>query len=264
MYTYSIRANRKIFKQNKKKKFNNISEKIGVYRLAYVDFLLQTKKKSFHLIDSDTYFFSNIILLDKEIKKLNPSVAFCKHNFYHNKSQMNNFYGIYNAGYIFFKYDKTSLNFLKNYRILCQNFISWHVKKNFKNNFADQTYLEDLLGKFKNIKIINHKGINCAPWNIGNYTLINNGTKFKVDKMDLIFFHFSGIRSLFNKIFFFNLYHYNKKNLSNVKKTIYYKYLNDLKNNQIQFRNKNIKIKFSLLKIYKLIKKILNRDFLII
>ena len=75
----------------KEKKYNNIAEKIGVYRLAYVDYLLSTKKQSFHLIDSDTYFFSKISDLDTEIKNLNASVAFCKHNFYHKKNEMCNF-----------------------------------------------------------------------------------------------------------------------------------------------------------------------------
>ena len=118
------------FSENiKLKKYNNISEKIGVYRLAYADFLLQKEKKEIHLIDSDTYFFSEISNLENIIKNLNASVAFCEHNYAFNKSEMNNLYGIYNAGYMYFKYDEDSLKFLKSYRELCQNYISWEVKK---------------------------------------------------------------------------------------------------------------------------------------
>ena len=60
-----------------KKKYKNISEKIGVYRLAFIDYLLRKKKQSFHLIDSDTYFFSNIENLKHGLEDLNTSVAFC-------------------------------------------------------------------------------------------------------------------------------------------------------------------------------------------
>lgn len=246
------------------KKYNNIAEKIGVYRLAYVDYLLNTKKQSFHLIDSDTYFFSKINDLNTEIKNLNASVAFCRHNFYYKKKEMCNYYGIYNAGYIYFNYDKTSLKFLSRYRNLCQEYISWKTKKYTKNTFADQTYLEQLMKEFKNIKIIENKGINCAPWNIGNYKLQAEQQLFKVDEYKLIFFHFSGIRSLFNKFFFFNLYHYNNKNLIDVKNLIYKIYLKNFKKNLTNFKYNKIKRKITLKSFINLVKKIFVKDFLII
>ena len=185
----------------KEKKYNNISEKIGIYRLAYVDYLLMKKKQSFHLIDSDTYFFSTIDYLEKEINNLNSSVAFCEHNFFYNKKKMSDNYGIYNAGYIYFNYDNTSIQFLKKYRSLCQKYISWTVKDGEKNIFADQTYLESLISEFKNIKIIKNIGINCAPWNIGNYKLSMEQNHYWINDNKLIFFHFSGIRTILNKFF---------------------------------------------------------------
>ena len=57
----SIEELEKFSKTIKDKKYNNISEKIGVYRLAYADFLLKKENIEIHLIDSDTYFFSKII-----------------------------------------------------------------------------------------------------------------------------------------------------------------------------------------------------------
>ena len=260
----SIKEIEKFSKNIKLKKYNNISEKIGVYRLAYADFLLQKEKKEIHLIDSDTYFFSEISNLENIIKNLNASVAFCEHNYAFNKSEMNNLYGIYNAGYMYFKYDEDSLKFLKSYRELCQNYISWEVKEKIKNIFADQTYLEKLKDEFDSIKIIDNVGVNCAPWNIGNYQISQNNIEFKVNDKKLIFYHFSGIRSIFNKIFFFNLYHYNKKNLHNVKKTIYKIYLKNLQKNlnicKSTIKPKNIKLKKIILFIYKVFRK----DFLIL
>lgn len=247
-----------------KKRYKNISEKIGVYRLAFIDYLLRKKKQSFHLIDSDTYFFSKIEDLKHELEDSNTSVAFCEHNFYYNKKTMCDHYGIYNAGYIYFNYDKVSLQFLNKYRNLCENYISWEIKKNSKNIFADQTYLENLLYDFKNIKIIKNSGINCAPWNIGNYELSFTNEKYFVDKKKLIFYHFSGIRPVLNKIFFFNLYHYNHRKLDMVRKTIYKIYLKNLQKNFQIYQTDKVSKKLNFKNIISLLKKIYRKDFLII
>ena len=61
---------------------------------------------------------------------------------------MCNFYGKYNADIFILIMTKTQLNFYK-YRSLCQEYISWKTKKNIKNIFADQTYLEQLIKDFK-------------------------------------------------------------------------------------------------------------------
>lgn len=251
-------------KNIKKKNYQNISEKIGVYRLAFIDYLLQEEKKDFHLIDSDTYFFSETKNLENIVTKQDSSVAFCEHNFYYNQSDMNNLYGVYNAGYIYFKYNQNSLLFIKKYRELCENFISWKVIKNKKNIFADQTYLEWLFKEFNFVKIIKNKGTNCAPWNIGNYNLSFTNENYYVDEDKLIFYHFSGIRTLFNKIFFFNLFYYNNKNLKIIKKTLYKEYLKNLQDNQklisLNKDAKNITYK----KILKMCKKFYNNDFLVL
>ncbi len=260
----SIEELEKFSKTIKDKKYNNISEKIGVYRLAYADFLLKKENIEIHLIDSDTYFFSELSNLENIITKLNASVAFCEHNFFFNKSKMNDLYGIYNAGYIYFKNDNEGINFLKNYRDLCQNYISWKVKENIKNIFADQTYLEVLKDKFKSVKIINNVGVNCAPWNIGNYKVSQINNHFNINNEKLIFYHFSGIRSVINKIFFFNLYHYNHQKLDMVRKTIYKIYLKNLQKNFKIYRADKVSKKLNFKNIISLLKKIYRKDFLII
>ena len=247
-----------------KKKYKNFNEKHGVYRLAYAEYLLKKIKKPIHLIDSDIFFFNKPTLLNKIVKNSKASIAFAKHNYFFKKKDMEDKYGIYNAGYIFFNYDINSLNFLKKYRKFCFNFISWDTKKKGKSNFADQTYLEKLIKIFKNVYVIKHKGINTAPWNIGGFKLKIVNNKIFVDDDILIFYHFSGIRSIMNKFFFFNLYHYNKKNLPDVKKFLYEKYFLILKRNNSLFsivsKNKSINT-FTFMKLWK---KIVYKDFIII
>ena len=247
-----------------KKKYRNFNEKHGVYRLAYADYLLHKIKKPIHLIDSDIFFFSKPSILNNLVKYNKASIAFAKHNYYFKKKEMENKYGIYNAGYIYFNYDKNSLNFLKKYREFCFNFISWNTKKRGKSNFADQTYLETLIKMYKNVYVIKHRGVNTAPWNIGGYKITKKNNSFYIDDEILIFYHFSGIRSLLNKFFFFNLHHYNEKNMPDIKEFLYKKYFLVLKKNNKLFsivsKNKSINT-FTLKKLWK---KIIYKDFVVL
>ena len=59
-----------------KKRYSKISEKIGVYRLAYANYLLKKLNiEDIHLIDSDTYFFSKTSDLEKVVNDLDASVC---------------------------------------------------------------------------------------------------------------------------------------------------------------------------------------------
>ena len=148
------------------------------------------------------FFFSKPNLLNDLVRKIKASVAFAKHNYFFNKKIMENKYGIYNAGYIYFNYDQNSLNFLKNTENYVLILLVGRQKKKGKSNFADQTYLEKLIKINKNIKVINHSGVNAAPWNIGGFNLSRKNKEFFVNGEKLIFYHFSGIRTLFNRFFF--------------------------------------------------------------
>lgn len=253
------------FPKLRSRKFKNINEKIGVYRLFYSYKLINDFNLSIHLIDSDTFFFTSPIKLNEYINSLGASVAYAEHNYSYKKNKMSDKYGVYNAGYIFFKNNETARNFLQKYKSKCYDFITWEISQNKKNIFADQTYLEDLKNISNEIKIIKHKGINCAPWNIGNYKVKIVDETIFVDNDILIFYHFSGIRYIFNNIFLFNLFYYNQKNLSNVKNIIYQKYLKLLKKNilLVKLNKKNYKT-FNIKKFFLFFKKIFNKDFMII
>ena len=64
------------------------------------------------------------------------------------------------------------------------------------DRFADQKYLDRWPDHYTGVRIIVNKGVNLAPWNIGNYTLSKKGTQIFVDNDELVFYHYAGLKQL--------------------------------------------------------------------
>lgn len=141
-------------------------------------------------LDSDLYFFSDVEPLFDEIG--NHSIAIIPHRFSEafRKCERN---GIYNVGWVTFRRDDNELSCLQWWRDRC---IEWCYDRVENNRFADQKYLDDWPTRFPNVVVLQHKGANLAPWNVGNYELtLRNGSIF-VDDQPLIFFHFHAFKQL--------------------------------------------------------------------
>jgi hypothetical protein len=242
----------------------NLAQKIAIGRLNFAKYLL-TKKKlpSVHLVDSDIYFFSDPNNLREIVK--NYDMGLCYHDSISNKYNTDNKYGIFNAGYLYFKKSQNTKNILKRYISLCRKKVNYSVpKNNIKNIFADQTYLEYITAEFKNIKKIKDKSINRGPWNIGKYRIRFINEELFIDNVKLIFYHFSGIKKIFNNIYSLGLRMY-VKNKKNIKKKIYLKYIKELYeiNKQYNIRKVNHK-RFHIRgnKLHSLFNIIMKKDFL--
>ena len=60
--------------------------------------------------------------------------------------------------------------------------------------YADQTYLDDMLGKFSNVAPSSHKGLNAAPWNIDGYHITVCDGQVYCDEDPLLIYHFQGMQ----------------------------------------------------------------------
>lgn len=141
-------------------------------------------------LDSDLFFFSSLEPLFDEIG--NQSIAIIAHRFSEvfRKWEWN---GIYNVGWITFRRDGNGLSCLQWWRERC---IEWCYDRIENNRFADQKYLDDWPTRFQNVVVLQHKGANLAPWNIGNYKLTLRERTIFVDDQPLIFFHFHAFKQL--------------------------------------------------------------------
>ena len=75
--------------------------------------------------------------------------------------------------------------------------LSWWEEMTFQSTafnedvFGDQKYLDEFPEKFKNVHIIQHKGVGTAPWNINRYKTSFKGNNVFIDNSKLIIYHFA-------------------------------------------------------------------------
>lgn len=92
---------------------------------------------------------------------------------------------------------------------------------------ADQMYLDEWPGRYKNLYLFKHKGINLAPWNVKNFRIKKKKSgQISIDGDDLIFFHFHGFK-IDSKFNYLESVGYSFD--ANTKKYIYEPYVRDVK-----------------------------------
>ncbi|MEH6852846.1 glycosyl transferase, partial [Bacillus pseudomycoides] len=141
--------------------------------------------------DADMYFFTKPnIILDEWWKY---SVFLCPQR---GTKDLENVHGIYQAGLIGFKNDSNSKDILKWWKDRCLEYCK-NVYDIKMNRWGDQKYLDYIPNIFSNIKIMTHKGIDAAPWNV----ILNNAhsiakieDKIFIDQDELIAFHFGSMQ----------------------------------------------------------------------
>lgn len=157
-------------------------------------------------LDADTYVTGSLETIYTETGS--SSIAFCPHRFHPVFKFLSKNYGYYNVGVNLFKRDETGIKCLKDWQNDCN---SWYPGKPGYplKFFSDQIFLDNWPGRYQNIKIIDHPGINAAPWNIGNYKITLNNSQYMVENSPLVIYHFSSLKKTSdnswngNTIFFF-------------------------------------------------------------
>jgi hypothetical protein len=141
-------------------------------------------------IDADLYFFRRPELVFAEIGE--RSIAITPHRFPAALRDRER-YGIYNVGWVSWRRDSSGLECLQWWRERC---LEWCFDREDKGRFADQKYLDQWPALFSNVAILEHPGINLAPWNLAGHKLGLEGEEILVDGRPLIFFHFHGLKQL--------------------------------------------------------------------
>jgi len=153
-------------------------------------------------IDSDLFFYSDPAVLISELNKDNKNVLITEHRF----SYLAGLYEENRAGrfcvqFLTFLNEKSSLDILDKWRNQC---ISWCYAKYEDGKFGDQKYLDEWPSAYPNIHILQHHGGGIAPWNLQQYSFLNNGSGIKgiINKtgseFDVIFYHFQYVKFLEN------------------------------------------------------------------
>lgn len=157
-------------------------------------------------LDADVYVFNSLDTLYEEVN--GASIAFCSHRFYPLFDLLSKNYGRYNVGVNFFRNTETGLKCLHDWKADCDG---WYPDKPGYplKFFSDQIFLDSWCEKYDEIKIIENRGIDTAPWNIANYKISEHNESYYVGNDPLVIYHFSALKKISdnmwngNTIFFF-------------------------------------------------------------
>jgi len=178
-------------------------------------------------IDADMFLFGSIIPVYDEMG--DNSILIIEHRFPKGE-EFREIYGRFNVGFLSFRQDNEGLACLKLWRRQC---IEWCYDYVEGDKFADQKYLDAWPSLFTQLVILNHIGVNVAPWNVYNYSFHEEAEgEFFVDGFPLIIFHFHGLKEMF-QLFKYRIYDMN------------------LSNNKLKRKIRQIKGSENLIKIYR-------------
>jgi hypothetical protein len=150
----------------------------------------QTNADRITYIDADLYFFTSPAPVLQSLGE--ASVAITPHRFsfeYRNHIE----YGRFNVAWITYRRCAEGLDCLNAYKADCT---AWCYDRVEEGRFGDQKYLDAWPDRYPSLKIIEHKGVNLAIWNVHNYILRMRNDVLMVDDDPLVFYHFSPTRVL--------------------------------------------------------------------
>jgi hypothetical protein len=173
-------------------------------------------------VDSDLYFFSSPEEIFAEVGA--ASIGIIEHRFRDALKRLEQ-WGRFNVGFLPFRADADGLRVLDWWRERC---VEWCYDRLEGDRFADQKYLDRWPETFRGVHVIQHKGANVAPWNVGNYRISARGGRIFIDDAPLVFFHFHGLKRIVRGIFDPRLDQYETLPGTEIKKLIYEPYLQAL------------------------------------
>lgn len=139
-------------------------------------------------IDADCCYYSPPQPIYDEMG--DASILIIEHRFSEEQKELYK-YGRFNVGLQVFTNKPQAIACLEQWAEQC---LLWCYARLEEGKFADQKYLDAWPAKYDLTHVLQHKGANVAPWNIGNYIMSQRGSQLYVDSEPLIMYHFHGLR----------------------------------------------------------------------
>jgi hypothetical protein len=136
-------------------------------------------------VDADLFFFTSPQLVLDSLGE--ASVAITPHRFsfeYRNHV----IYGLFNVGWITYRRCAEGLDCLDTYKAEC---LEWCYDKLENGRFGDQKYLDNWPSRYPSLRVISHKGVNLATWNVQGHVIRFKNNMVTVDDDPLVFYHYS-------------------------------------------------------------------------
>ncbi|MGE0088139.1 MAG: glycosyltransferase [Bacteroidales bacterium] len=177
--------------EDKKEYYFSATPNICIYLLNQypdIDILLY--------LDADVYLFSSLEPLYNEFG--NNSIGICPHRLHPLVKLLTKNHGIYNVGVNLFRNNSVGKKCLNEWKLECE---SWYKGKSgyHLNYFSDQIFLDKWPERCSEVKVIQHIGIDVAPWNAANYKFRKENNILYVNDYPVIIYHFSSLKRIAEK-----------------------------------------------------------------
>lgn len=207
-------------------------------------------------LDADLMFFSSPDPIYSEIGE--NSIAITEHF----SEEVDQLGGRFCVQFVYFKNDENGMAALTWWKNECLN---WCYARFEDGKYGDQKYLDHFPEKFKNVKILEHRGAGVAQWNAFQYDFSDYSfIHLKSVKFNIIFYHFHGTRiEIEDSILTLKTVTYDIS--PEIKKNVYLPYLNLIKTIYTDYLNVNItsikvEKRHEIQQLYSLTKRLLRKN----
>jgi len=145
--------------------------------------------ESITYLDSDLLFYSSPGPIFDELA--GGSVVIVSHRYAPHLSHLS-IYGTFNVAMLAFRNDRAARAVLARWREQC---LEWCYDRVEGGKFADQGYLDEWPG-LPGVRVIDHPGVDLAPWNFVQYEIDLGADPPAVDGRPLVFYHFQGFKAV--------------------------------------------------------------------
>ena len=161
-------------------------------------------------IDADMYFYADPAILFRELEQRCASVLLTGHRFGWFERPRAEVLGRFCVEFNLFVNNAQAKDLLGMWKRQClENCSSDAVN----GSFGDQKYLDNWVDEYAYVIETEHLGAGVAPWNISQYKLVSRtdaGFRLKCrgQVIDLVFYHFAGLKYLNRETVDMNIYDY--------------------------------------------------------
>jgi hypothetical protein len=173
-------------------------------------------------LDADIYLFSDLEPIFTEFGT--HSVGITGHRFPVPLLHLEE-YGRYNVGWLMFRNDRAGLECLAWWRERC---LEWCYDRYETGRFADQKYLDEWPRRFPGTVVLDHPGLNAAPWNLGGVSVCETEAGVQINGRPLVCFHFHGFKRIWSWLYEPNLSEYQVESSLAIRRGIFAPYIHEL------------------------------------
>jgi hypothetical protein len=139
-------------------------------------------------VDADIAFFSSSEPALREMA--DASIAIVEHRYPARLAALAT-HGRFNVGWLAFRRDEQGRAAIERWRAQC---IEWCYDRVEPTRFADQKYLDEWPARFDRLRVMRHRGVNVAPWNLDGEPVSPEGSGVAIAGDPLVCFHFHGLK----------------------------------------------------------------------